>query len=66
MNGPAFDGSGEKVEREVPLADVKAYEAAGYVKGGLPPAEKPVPKPVKAVSEEPAPAPKAEPKKGKK
>lgn len=63
MNGPAFDGSGRKVEREVPLADVKAYEAAGYVKGGLPEAEKPAPK---KAAEEPAPASKAEPKKGKK
>lgn len=40
MHGPSFDGSGKMVEREVPSADVKAYEAAGYVKGGLPEAPK--------------------------
>ncbi len=35
MYGPAFDGSGKLVNREVPESDVKAYEAAGYVKGSL-------------------------------
>lgn len=40
MHGPAFDGSGKMVERDVPFADVRAYKAAGYVEGGLPEAPK--------------------------
>lgn len=55
MHGPAFDGSGKTVEREVPLADVKAYQAAGYKAGPMPFAEK-------AAEPEAPKAPKAEPK----
>lgn len=63
MNGPSFDGSGKIVEREVPVADVRAYKAAGYVEGALPKAEK-LPEPPKEIEvvEE---APKKD-KKGKK
>lgn len=39
MHGPAFDGSGDLVERQVPDMDVVAFEAAGYKRGPLPPAE---------------------------
>lgn len=63
MHGPAFDGSGRTVEREVPLADVKAYKAAGYAEGPDPaPAPKAEPKPEPKAPEEP----KAELRKGKK
>ena len=30
MYGEAFDGSGKIVNREVPVADVEAFRAAGY------------------------------------
>jgi len=33
MHGPAFDGSGKIVNREVPEADEAAFRAAGYVIG---------------------------------
>jgi len=36
MHGPAFDDSGDLVNRQVPLSDVAAYRAAGYVDGSLP------------------------------
>jgi hypothetical protein len=36
MNGPGISNPNEIVEREVPLVDVEAYKAAGYVAGGLP------------------------------
>lgn len=36
MHGPAFDDSGQLVERNVPEKDVSAFKAAGYVLGGLP------------------------------
>ena len=36
MHGPAFDGSGELVERNVPEVDVPAYRQAGYERGPLP------------------------------
>lgn len=36
MHGPAFDDSGKIVERQVPDADVRAFEDAGYRKGALP------------------------------
>jgi hypothetical protein len=63
MHGPSFDGSGKIVEREVPVGDVKAYQAAGYVEGAMPMMEKPAPKVEEVeVAEE---APKKE-KKGKK
>lgn len=43
MHGPAFDkegnASGKPVEREVPEADIAAFERVGYKKGPL---EKPV------------------------
>lgn len=35
MYGPAFDGSGKTVSREVPESDVAAYQRAGYVIGDL-------------------------------
>lgn len=35
MHGPAFDGSGKLVNREVPKGDVQAYRAAGYVEGSV-------------------------------
>jgi hypothetical protein len=35
MHGPAFDGSGNIVERQVHVPDVPAYVAAGYVKGAF-------------------------------
>ena len=35
MHGPAFDGSGEIVERDIPEADVPAYTVAGYVPGKM-------------------------------
>jgi hypothetical protein len=37
MYGPAFSEGGNFVQREVPDADVVAFEKAGYVKGVLPP-----------------------------
>ena len=40
MHGPAFDGSGKIVEREVVMNDVPDYMRAGYEKGGLPESEK--------------------------
>ena len=49
MNGPAFDGSGEIVERDVAERDVLAYQKAGYKFG---------PGPQKVVEEVPAPKPK--------
>jgi hypothetical protein len=66
MNGPSFDGSGKIVEREVPVADVRAYKAAGYVEGALPKAEK-LPEPPKEIKmvEVVEEAPKKD-KKGKK
>lgn len=39
MHGPAFDDSGDVVDREVPVGDVAAFEAAGYTKGGKPKVE---------------------------
>lgn len=36
MHGPAFDGTGDIVEREVPRADVTAYRNAGYADGPNP------------------------------
>lgn len=36
MHGPAFDGSGEIVERQVTVADVPAYRNAGYADGPIP------------------------------
>jgi hypothetical protein len=36
MYGPAFDESGQLVQREVPDVDVQAYEKAGYKMGALP------------------------------
>jgi len=36
MHGPAFDGSGDIVEREVVRADVTAYRVAGYEVGPNP------------------------------
>lgn len=36
MHGPAFDGSGDIVERQVPKVDVPAYRNAGYVDGANP------------------------------
>lgn len=36
MHGPAFDGSGDIVERYVVKQDVPAYVAAGYVEGENP------------------------------
>lgn len=36
MHGPAFDGSGKIVEREVVRADVTAYRNAGYELGANP------------------------------
>jgi hypothetical protein len=35
MYGPALDGSGTIVNREVPEADVVAYEQSGYKKGSV-------------------------------
>lgn len=35
MHGLAFDDSGDKVNRDVPIADVEAYKAAGYIEGYL-------------------------------
>lgn len=56
MHGPAFDESGELVQREVPEADVHAFQNVGYSLGGLPPKAIPEAKP--EVKEE-------KPKKGK-
>ena len=36
MHGPAFDGSGDIVEREVPVVDKVAFINAGYVVGANP------------------------------
>ncbi len=36
MHGPAFDGSGDIVERQVPISDVTAYRNAGYERGENP------------------------------
>lgn len=36
MHGPAFDGSGRIVEREVAACDVAAYRQAGYQIGATP------------------------------
>ena len=36
MHGPSFDSEGKTVNREVPEADVVAFEAAGYIKGRSP------------------------------
>lgn len=36
MYGPAFDDTGELVERDVPDLDVQAYENVGYKRGPLP------------------------------
>lgn len=36
MHGPAFDESGDIVEREVPEVDVIAFENAGYKRGAKP------------------------------
>jgi hypothetical protein len=46
MHGPAFNDSGEIVEREVPEVDVKAYVDAGYTLGPKPVAEVPEAEPV--------------------
>ena len=45
MYGPAFTPEGEMVEREVPEADVTAFENSGYKKGALPSGLAPVPRP---------------------
>jgi hypothetical protein len=42
MYGPAFDESRGLVDRDVPEADVVAFENAGYVKGSLPEHLRPV------------------------
>ncbi len=36
MHGPSFDGSGEIVERQVPVLEKAAYMNAGYVDGANP------------------------------
>lgn len=36
MHGPGISNPAEIVEREVPLADVNAYRAVGYVTGAKP------------------------------
>jgi hypothetical protein len=36
MHGPAFDSEGKTVNRDVPEADVVAFENAGYKKGRSP------------------------------
>lgn len=36
MHGPAFDGSGDIVERQVPKQDITAYRNAGYELGKNP------------------------------
>jgi hypothetical protein len=36
MHGPAFDDAAKTVNRDVPEADVVAFEQAGYVKGRAP------------------------------
>lgn len=48
MHGPAFDGSGRIVNRNVMAHDIAAYKAAGYELGVIveetPEADKPMPK----------------------
>ncbi len=64
MYGPAFDESGTIVERDVPDADVRAFEQAGYVIGELPLyLYQPVEEAKDAPKSEPEPEP--QPKKGK-
>lgn len=47
MYGPAFDGSGELVNREVAERDVLAYQRIGYKFGSIEPKEAvPEPEPV--------------------
>lgn len=36
MYGPALDGSGRIVNRDVPLADVSVYQGVGYKAGSVP------------------------------
>lgn len=40
MYGPAFDGSGDIVNRKVVAADVAAFRGAGYEVGSVPEIEK--------------------------
>jgi hypothetical protein len=35
MHGPAFDGSGEIIEKEIDEEHIPAYVAAGYVLGKI-------------------------------
>ena len=60
MHGPAFTEEREMVQRVVPYADIKAFEAAGYVIGPLPEHLKPKAKEEPKAKE--AKAPKSEEK----
>lgn len=62
MYGPAFTEEGEIVERDVPEADVVAYERDGYVKGSLPPGAALAPRPRPGITAHDKPA--DEPKQG--
>lgn len=57
MHGPAFDDTGQLVEREVPVGDIDAFERAGYKKGGFPGTATALPEvPVRAAPDEQLPA----------
>lgn len=58
MHGPAFDGTGEIVNRDVPFQDVKAFEAAGYKHGAAPITAKVRDEKPQATADEPAKAAK--------
>ena len=63
MYGPAFTPEGEMVQREVPEADVVAFEQSGYTKGKLPSGLSPVPRPEIAAADAAEAAEAAERKK---
>lgn len=66
MHGPAFDGSGKIIERDVPEADIQAYKAAGYKLGPLPATEPKKPAETLAEKiEKEAPAKAAKPARGR-